>query len=282
MRKDFFKKTVFMCLTLIVGIIGFHFTFCAFALLSQIGFSLFGLCLMSNLGVLLPVIALEVAKLLCFKRKNRGIYAFDIFGISISTTALAIYISWCAVNDLWQNVWGEFFLVPFPWIVSFVLQGLLCLLKWKKNRQNKENTENISTLKKAIFIGLTISIGYIGFYFTFLAMYQALLGELSLFVASLLSNLGVILPIMVLEIAKILCLKRDNRKIYVFDVFGVSISSIILAIIILFYVLLAHLLKYTIKGFFVVPFPWIVALIIQGSLLMFKKSKISNDSIGEN
>lgn len=128
------KKTVFVCLSVIVGIIAFLFTFFAAVLAPQDGSRLIDVCLLSYLGVIVPNVVLEMAKYLCFKQDYKKIYAFDIIGVFISLSVLVILNLLIWGESFFVIFMEEFFLYQLPWLLIFLAYGLLFVFKSKKTK----------------------------------------------------------------------------------------------------------------------------------------------------
>ena len=137
------KKTIFVCLSVIVGLIAFLFTFSAAVLEVQDGSRLVDVFLLSYLGVIVPNVALEITKFLCFKRNYKKIYVFDIISILMCLPAIII-LNLIHLNLMHSDamvflaVWKrEFFLYQFPWLIMFLAYSLLLIIKSKKTKQLK-------------------------------------------------------------------------------------------------------------------------------------------------
>ena len=137
-QKASVKNVVFICLSVIVGVIGFFFTIVAAVLEPQEGHSLVEVCCLSYFGVIVPVIALEVAKFLCFKDEHKKIYTVDVVGILICLFALIrlnlFYVGGMNFWDVWRE---EFFLYQFPWLIMLLVQVVLFILKSKKAKKQQ-------------------------------------------------------------------------------------------------------------------------------------------------
>ena len=71
------KKNSYLCVTVLVGIVGYYLTVTAGLYCSKENDYL-AAYLFSNLGVILPVVALEIVKLIQYKGEERRVYSFDI------------------------------------------------------------------------------------------------------------------------------------------------------------------------------------------------------------
>ena len=127
------KKNSYLCVTVLVGIVGYHLTITAGLYCSKDNDYL-AAYLFSNLGVILPVVALEIVKLIQYKGEERRVYSFDILGVVISAFAVFIFTS-MLLSDFGElnRAWIEEFVIMYwPWVVSLLLQSLLLACKSKK------------------------------------------------------------------------------------------------------------------------------------------------------
>ena len=135
------KKLLFVCLSIIVGFITFYFTFCAAFIDKQDGGSIVASYLLSYLGVIVPNIALEIAKFFIFKNKYKKIYSFDIISVLVCLCALIIMnilhlgLMRSDIIAFW-NVWKrELFQFQFPWIIMFLAYSILLIFKAIKGKE---------------------------------------------------------------------------------------------------------------------------------------------------
>ena len=127
------KKELYLCATIFVGIWGFRFSVAS----AMYGDFLIAY-LVSNLGIVLPVVLLEIAKLIHFKGEERRVYSFDILGIVISAFAV-LYLTCLFLSDSshLSRAWlQEFVFMYWPWVVSLLIQSLLLACKYKKKAKN--------------------------------------------------------------------------------------------------------------------------------------------------
>ena len=134
-----YKGPMFLGLTIGAGAVGCYTTLIA-ALYGDRGKELIIGCLFSYIGVLLPVIALEIAKFLCYEKENRKIYYFDIVGVSISFCILAVLFllvleELALEGNFWMCMKRDFLPIFFPWTMSFLIQGVLLIFKARKKGQ---------------------------------------------------------------------------------------------------------------------------------------------------
>ena len=127
------KKMLFTGLTIFVGIICYISTFASALLEKADDRNLFEVCFWSYVGVIFPVLSLEIAKLMCFKNKSKKLYFFDIIGIAISLSALGILnFLICGGIDYWRVLREEFFLFHLPWIIALLCQVTASLYKTRR------------------------------------------------------------------------------------------------------------------------------------------------------
>lgn len=142
------KNAVFVCLSAVVGIIGFFFTIVAAFLEPQEGHGLVEVCCLSYFGVIAPAIALEIAKFLCFKHKYKKIYTFDIIGIIMCLSVIIILnLLYLGGMNFWAVWKHEFFLYQFPWLIALIIKILMLTFvsKKKKDVQEGKNEDGSSS-----------------------------------------------------------------------------------------------------------------------------------------
>ena len=133
------KKALFICLSVIVGLIGYFFTFAASFISTQEAFELSDAYQLSYLGIIIPNIVLEVVKYLCYKQNYKKIYDFDIISTSICLLAIIIITLLCSPGEsyFWTAWKKEFIWLQFPWFIMLLAYSLLLIFKSEKNNKNK-------------------------------------------------------------------------------------------------------------------------------------------------
>ena len=134
------KKAILICLSVIAGIICYFFTFAAaFKYYSDYAY------IRSYLGVIIPIIVLEIIKYVCYKPNYKKIYSFDIISTSICLLAIIIINSFYSPGkSYFWTVWKkEFFLLQFPWFIMLFAYIFLLIFKSKKVKKTDKKMELI-------------------------------------------------------------------------------------------------------------------------------------------
>ena len=127
-------------------------------------------------------------------------------------------------------------------------------------------------MKKSLFMVLSIMVSLISIIFLFFAAVLEPQDGSKLVHVCLLSYLGVIVPHIVLEIAKFFCFKRDYKKIYAFDI--ISVLMCLVVIVTLNLVIAGKNYWVILKNeFFLYNFPWIILLLSYVLLLKVKSRR---------
>ncbi len=130
------KKALFICFDAIIFVVCMISTFLACMTPKTGGESFFGeIYIWSYLGVLLPVIVLECAKLLCFKTEyqNGKLFAFDIIGIVFAALGYFIWYVVLIPFRPFASMISNFFIAFLPWTIALIGQ---CLLLWFKSSKS--------------------------------------------------------------------------------------------------------------------------------------------------
>ena len=129
-------------------------------------------------------------------------------------------------------------------------------------------------MKKVLFWLLSIFAGFISLW---LALGAGVLTKDGASVEDYLASyFGIISPMAILEGLKLICFKKEYRKIYAFDMVCIVICAI--AISILSFLMFELISSSTSWGdiaqeFFFFLFPWIISLVGQTLLLVYKGKK---------
>lgn len=124
------KKTLFSVLTVIGGMFGLYCTICAGVICTK-GADYSTATLVAFLGVILPVVALEIAKVFLkhVEKYNLGI----VISAGVLFLVNLIYIS---DGIFGSNSWTEEFIpIQFPWIVALLIQILFRAYKLRKSNK---------------------------------------------------------------------------------------------------------------------------------------------------
>lgn len=127
-------------------------------------------------------------------------------------------------------------------------------------------------MKKVLFWLLSIFAGFISLW---LALGAMVLGKHTIGVeVYLASYFGIISPMAILEGLKLICFKKEYRNIYAFDI--VCIVICVIAICILIYLMLPISVSSfwdEMEGIVAFVIPWIISLVGQTLLLVYKGKK---------
>lgn len=127
-------------------------------------------------------------------------------------------------------------------------------------------------MKKAFFVFLAVLGAVIGALFTFGSVLQDKF-EGTLLEVCLLSYPGVILPAVVLELAKLVSFKNQRGKVQAFDIVGVAATFAVLVVLNSFYGIEDIGGETWRREFCLWQIPWVISLLMQSLLLAIKAKR---------
>lgn len=121
-------------------------------------------------------------------------------------------------------------------------------------------------MKKAFFILATVLIGLSNLYLSFLSFFVPCHSLEDYVEVIAFINLLVVLPVVVLEILKLICYKGEERKVYSFDILGIILSGVTFLTALVIFIFVYHLQLEEV-GF---VFPPTIVFVIQTLIFSYK------------